>query len=66
MRKGAGTKPAIGGTGQVGLITTIMPCEEHVNYQAQNSASVSELYVTLAQTTGIYVKFTDESEFEKL
>jgi len=43
-----------------------MPCDEHLNCQAQNSASALALYVTLDQTKGIYVKFTDESEFEKL
>jgi hypothetical protein len=42
-----------------------MPGEEHVNCQAQTTASISALYVTLAQTKGIYAKLTNESEFEK-
>jgi hypothetical protein len=43
----------------------VMPCKEHVNYQAETGASVPTLHVTLAQTNSIYFKFTDQSAREK-
>jgi hypothetical protein len=51
-------------------MTIIIPCEEHVNCQAQPTLhgdyllAKLALFVTLSQ--GIYVKFTNNSEFDKI